>query len=129
MSAEVLEAVVDRFLAVWGEPDPAVIRDELDQLCHHELSYHNPVISLAGTGDLAGHVSELAGLIGTRRLSRTTGLQLAGTWCRYGWALLPTVPGADLAGQTTLQFDAGQRIRSVVSFHGDLPARTYLVGL
>ena len=119
-----LEAAVDRFLDIWGRPSDAAL-SELRALCHHDVAYHNPVIALTGIEALAAHVGELAPLIGARRLSRTTGLQPAGSWCRYGWALLPRVPGADLSGHTAIEIDAG-RITQIVSFHGDPPPRTYV---
>jgi len=118
-----LDATVDRFLDIWGQPGDAALH-ELRALCHPDVVYHNPVIALTGVEALAAHVGELAALIGTRRLSRTTGLQSSGSWCRYGWALLPQVPGADLSGHTVIEIDAG-RFAQIVSFHGDPPPRTF----
>jgi hypothetical protein len=118
------EVLVDRFLMAWGEPDRAVLQERLAELCHPDLDYHNPVVALHGTTALADHIAGLSSLIGTRRLTRTTGVQAAGPWCRYGWALLPPVPG--MSGETALHLEA-ERIRRVVSFHGPLPARTYAV--
>lgn len=120
------EATVDRFLAVWGEPDPVAARRRLEEVCHREIRYHNPVVVLTGTAALAQHIGELAPLIGTRRLSRTTELQQAGPWCRYGWALLPSVPGTNIAGQTATELEAGL-VTCVVSFHGELPGRSFIL--
>jgi hypothetical protein len=126
--AETIEATVDGFLSVWSAPDAASAKRQLDELCDPAVRYHNPVVVLSGTDELASHIGELATLIGSRRLSRTTQLQLAGPWCRYGWALQPPVPGAELSGQTAVELDAAQRIKCVVSFHGQLQSRTFMLG-
>lgn len=121
-----LELIVDQFLGVWGRPGSDASR-QLSALCHSDVAFQNPVVALTGVEALAEHVGELASLIGSRRLSRTTGLQLAGSWCGYGWALLPQVRGAELAGHTAIELTDGL-ISRIVSFHGAPPPRTFLVG-
>lgn len=118
------DTVIDLFLTAWGELDRAALQQRLDELCDPDIDYHNPVVALRGTIALADHIASLSTLIGARRLTRTTDVQPAGAWCRYGWALLPPVPGATVSGETALQFD-DDRIVRVVSFHGPLPPRTY----
>ncbi|HEY0637133.1 MAG TPA: hypothetical protein VGD67_05765 [Pseudonocardiaceae bacterium] len=121
MSAE----LADRFLAVWGEPDAEVARRRLEEVCVPDLDYRNPVVRLGGTAALAGHIAELAPMMGESRPVRTTGAQFVAGWCRYGWAVRPPLPGVDLHGETMFLLGEDGRITHVVSFHGALEGRTY----
>ncbi|WP_250030611.1 nuclear transport factor 2 family protein [Paractinoplanes maris] len=115
------DAVVDRYLAVWNEPDPEARRQAVRDAFADDVRYVDPMAAVEGH-------DELNGLIGAMRQqfpghTLTVGGPVDGhhEQVRFTWNLAagdnePLVVGFDVA-----ELDADGRIRRVLGFIDKAP--------
>ncbi|GAA0465212.1 isomerase [Paractinoplanes deccanensis] len=102
--------MVDRYLAVWNESDPAARRAAIDDLFAEDVRYVDPLAAVSGRAAL----TELIGAVQQQfpGLKFTTGGLVDGhhDQVRFTWNLGPA------AGFDVAELDADGRIRTVLGF-------------
>ncbi|MBU2665850.1 nuclear transport factor 2 family protein [Actinoplanes bogorensis] len=115
------DAVADRYLAVWNEPDPAARRAAIDDVFAGDIRYVDPLAAVEGRDALDAVIGA------ARRQFPGFAFALAGPadghhdQVRFTWTLAaagaePLVVGFDVA-----ELDADGRIRSVLGFLDKVP--------
>ncbi|WP_249997975.1 nuclear transport factor 2 family protein [Actinoplanes sp. M2I2] len=116
------DALVDRYLAVWNEPDPVTRRKAVDDLFADDVRYVDPLAAVEGRAALDGLIGAVQQQFPGHTL--TVGGPVDGhhDQVRFTWNLAagagdPLVVGFDVA-----ELDAGGRIRRVHGFLDKVPA-------
>ncbi|MCY1138838.1 nuclear transport factor 2 family protein [Actinoplanes sp. Pm04-4] len=116
------DALVDRYLAVWNEPDDATRRKAVDDLFADDIRYVDPLAAVEGR-------EALNGLIGAVRQqfpghTFTPGGPVDGhhDQVRFTWTLAAGPGDPPVIGFDVAELDAGGRIRRVLGFLDKAPA-------
>lgn len=114
-------SLIDRYCAVWNEPDPERRRALLESVWTKAATYTDPRAETTGAGELLAHIAAVrAGRPGAT-IVRTSTVDVHHFVARFGWrvveadgTLLPE--GIDFVSFTP----DGQRIERIVGFFGPL---------
>jgi hypothetical protein len=116
------DAVVDRYLAVWNEPDAATRRAAIDDVFADGVRYVDPLAAVEGR-------DALDALIGAARqqfpgFSFASGGPVDGhhDQVRFTWTLGPAGAEPPVAGFDVAELDGDGRIRQVFGFIDRAPA-------
>ncbi|MBM2615421.1 nuclear transport factor 2 family protein [Actinoplanes sp. LDG1-06] len=116
------DAVVDRYLAVWNEPDAAARRAAIDDVFAAGIRYVDPLAAVEGR-------DALDALIGAARqqfpgLTFAPGGPVDGhhDQVRFTWTLGPAGTDPLVVGFDVAELDADGRIRQVLGFIDKAPA-------
>jgi SnoaL-like domain len=116
------DSIVDRYLAVWNETDPAARRAAIDDLFAAEVRYIDPLASVSGR-------EALDGLIGAVQqqfpgFAFTPGGPVDGhhEQARFTWNLGPAASEPLVVGFDVAELDGAGRIRQVLGFIDKAPA-------
>jgi hypothetical protein len=116
------DTMVDRYLAVWNETDPAVRRAAVDEVFADRVRYVDPVAAVEGRDALDGLIGavqqQFPGLV------FTAGGPVDGhhEQARFTWNLGPAGGEALVAGFDVAELDGDGRIRQVFGFIDRAPA-------
>lgn len=108
------ESAVDRFLAVWNEPDAAHRRTELGLLAAPELVFHDRFSATAGVDDLVAHIGAAQVHLPGIRLEREGPVQLCQGTAVAQWLMRGPDGTPQGRGTNVFDFDADGRIARVV---------------
>ncbi len=116
-----LTTLIDRYCAVWGEPDPARRAALLAEVWGPGATYTDPRVHATSAAELLVHIDKVLGHCRGAKVVRTSALDVHHGMARFAWHVVladgSTLPeGIDIAEFTA---DA-QRIQRIVGFFGPL---------
>jgi hypothetical protein len=106
-------AVLDDYVAVWNEPDPAVRETLLDGFAASGR-YVDPTVDAVGREAFARHLTAFRSSQPGTTLERSSQLRRAGDWYLFEWVMKSggrTLPGVDI-----VQLDPDGRVLLVAGF-------------
>jgi hypothetical protein len=116
------DAVVERYLAVWNETDPARRRALIAQHWADDAHYHDPVMEGAGHAGIdamvQGAQQQFAGL----RFRQLGAAEGHGRYVRFAWELGPPDGPAPIVGSDVAVLAADGRLQQVIGFLDRVPA-------
>lgn len=117
----VITTTVDRYLAMWNEPDPARRASLIELAWAPDGRYVDPVLEAEGHAELNEMVSSVHAQLPGHRFHRVGGIDAHHTYVRFAWELrgpdgAPAVAGIDVG---SLAGDG--RLQSITGFFGELP--------
>jgi hypothetical protein len=116
-----LTILIDRYCAVWSEPDRARRTALLAEVWAPDATYTDPRVHATNASELLAHIDKVLGHRPGAKVVRTSALDVHHGMARFAWHVVladgSTLPeGVDIA-----EFSAdGQRIRRIVGFFGPL---------
>ncbi|ODT05896.1 MAG: hypothetical protein ABS58_13945 [Mesorhizobium sp. SCN 65-20] len=120
MSSEVT-SLIDRYCAVWNEPEPERRKALLEAVWADRATYTDPRSDTKGVDELLAHITTVrAGRPGAR-IVRTTTVDVHHGLARFGWRVVeadgtPLPEGIDIA----LLAPDGERIERIIGFFGPM---------
>ena len=116
------DAVVDRYLAVWNEPDTATRRAALDKVFTDDIRYVDPLAAVEGRDALNSVIGAVHQQFPGFAFASAGPVDGHHDQVRFTWSLAaagaePLVIGFDVA-----ELDTDGRIRSVLGFLDKVPA-------
>lgn len=120
MSSDVT-SLIDRYCAVWNEPDPARRKALLEAVWAEGATYTDPRVDTTGVDDLLAHIATVrAGRPGAT-IVRTSAVDVHHGIARFGWRVVeadgtPLPEGIDIA----LLTPDGGRIERIIGFFGSM---------
>lgn len=120
MSSDVT-SLIDRYCAIWNEPEPERRRALLESVWAVRATYTDPRADTTGVDELLAHIAAVrAGRPGAR-IVRTTAVDVHHGLARFGWRVVeadgtPLPEGIDIA----LLSPDGERIERIVGFFGPM---------
>lgn len=113
---------LDHMLAAWNETDPAKIRVLLEKALHPDVHFVDPSIDVTGIDGFEANVHEVHARVPGASYSRTSGVDSHHGLYRYNWAI--HLDGKLLlAGFDVTETDEQARVKRVLGFFGELPAK------
>jgi hypothetical protein len=121
ISTDALTELVDRYCAVWSEPDPSRRAELLAQVWMHDATYTDPSVHATSADALLGHIEKvLARRPGSRVVRRST-LDVHHGIGRFTWHVIQSDGTTLPDGLDIVEFSTdGTRIRRIVGFFGAL---------
>jgi hypothetical protein len=114
---------IDTHLAGYCEPDATRRLELLTGVWATDGELLDPPLEGTGPEAIAGLVDAVLAHYPAHRFERTTGVDEHHERARYGWALVGPDGTAAVTGLDVAEFDGDGRLRRIVGFFGDLPAR------
>ncbi|WP_406872683.1 nuclear transport factor 2 family protein [Aminobacter sp. P9b] len=114
-------SLIDRYCAVWNEPDPVRRKASLEAVWAEGATYTDPRADAVGADELLAHIANIrAGRPGAV-IVRTSAVDLHHGIARFGWRVVeadgtPLPEGIDVAFLTP----DGERIERIVGFFGPM---------
>ncbi len=114
--------LIDRYCAVWNEPDAEKRKALLDPIWAAGATYTDPGVHAAGDGELLAHIAKVRAKRPGARVLRTSLVDVHHGLARFSWHVVQAdgiaLPeGLDLAALSP----DGQRIERIIGFFGPLP--------
>lgn len=128
MSTEVTD-LIDRYCAVWNEPDEAARAALLKSVWAERATYTDPRADTVGAEELLAHIGRIrAGRPGAR-IARTTAVDVHHGVARFGWRVVEA-DGTELPEGIDIAFPSpdGSRIERIIGFFGPMTAIPPLKG-
>ena len=122
MNIPALEALVDSWLAAYGDADPARRHAAIRAAWHPEGHLVEPPLEARGHAAISDLAATLQSQFPDHRFERSTALDGHHGALRYGWRLLDANGAAVLEGLDLLDLDVDGRIQGIVGFFGTQPA-------
>jgi len=116
-----LDTLVDRYVAIWNETDPARRRDLIAETWTEDASYLDPLMGGEGRDGIDAMVAEVQARFPGHRFCRTGPVDAHHDRLRFGWELGPAA-GPALAGGLDVRVLDGDRLRSITGFLDFAPA-------
>ncbi len=120
MSSDIT-SLIDRYCAVWNEPEPERRKALLESVWADEATYTDPRADTTGVDELLAHIATIrAGRPGAR-IVRSTVVDVHHGIARFGWRVVeadgtPLPEGIDIALLTR----DGTRIQRIIGFFGPM---------
>jgi SnoaL-like protein len=115
------DTMVDRYLAVWNETDPAARRKRIDDLFAADIRYIDPLAAVTGREALDTLIGAVQQQFPGLTFSPAGTVDAHHDQARFTWNL-GAVPGEPLAiGFDVAELDADGRIRQVLGFLDKVP--------
>lgn len=116
------DAVVERYLAMWNETDPAARRTLVDEACTPDVTYVDPLAAVEGPAALDGLIAAAQGQFPGFVFSPGEPADGHHDVARFTWHL--GRPGAEplVEGFDVVEIAADGRIRAVRGFLDKVPA-------
>ena len=120
MSMDAAE-LIDRYCAVWSEPDARQRAILLDAVWADGATYTDPRVHTAGSTELLVHIGKVQASRPGSKVIRTSAMDLHHGVARFAWRAvgadgLPLLDGIDIAFITA----DGARIERIIGFFGEL---------
>jgi hypothetical protein len=114
--------LVERYIAIWNETDPAGRRTAIDALLTPDVSYVDPIVAAAGADAFDATVAAVQGQF-PGFIFRLLGVPDAHhDQARFTWELGPATGEAPVAGFDVVVLAPDGRIRAVYGFLDRVPA-------
>jgi SnoaL-like domain len=113
--------LIDRYCAVWNEPDPEQRAVLLESVWADGATYTDPRANTTGAEELLAHIAKIrAGRPGAR-IVRTSAVDAHHGIARFGWRVVEA-DGTQLPEGIDIAFldEAGSRIARVIGFFGPM---------
>jgi hypothetical protein len=119
--SDTLVELIDRYCAVWNEPNPGRRAELLAQVWAQDATYTDPSVHAATPGELLAHIEKVRARRPGSKVLRTSGIDFHHGLARFSWHVVqadgPALPeGLDIAEVSP----DGKRIRRIVGFFGPL---------
>ncbi|WP_269931211.1 nuclear transport factor 2 family protein [Aminobacter sp. HY435] len=120
MSSDVTD-LIDRYCAVWNEPDPVRRKSLLDAVWADGARYTDPRADTHGSDELLAHIARIRASRPGASIARTTEVDLHHGMARFGWRVVeadgtPLPEGVDFV---VLAPD-NARIERIIGFFGPM---------
>ena len=116
-------AVIDRYVSLWNEPDPARRRAILAKTFVEDATYLGPVLNAEGQEGLAELMTEVQTRFPGHTFHRTSAVDRHHDVVRYSWEILPAEGSETFAeGVDIGKLAPDGRIESVTVFIDKVPA-------
>ncbi|BCJ60835.1 nuclear transport factor 2 family protein [Micromonospora endophytica] len=117
--------LVDRYLAVWNEPDAERRATAVAALFTTDASYTDPLAAIRGHEEIVATVTGVRDAFPEHEFRRHGDVDGHHDVVRFGWALVPAEGGeAVVIGFDVAVHDSDGRIRAVHGFLDKVPATT-----
>lgn len=122
MSSDIT-SLIDRYCAVWNEPDQEQRKVLLEAVWAEQASYTDPRADTVGADELLAHIAKIRASRPGAKIVRTTAVDLHHGVARFGWRVIeadgtPLPEGIDFV---ELAPD-GERIERIIGFFGPMTA-------
>ncbi|HEU4658417.1 MAG TPA: nuclear transport factor 2 family protein [Capillimicrobium sp.] len=118
-----LTAVVDGYLEAYGETDPARRDALIAQVWCEDGRLVDPPLTGEGHGGISDMAAAMQQQFAGHRFRRVSGIDEHHGHARYAWELVSPDGAVAAAGVDVAELADDGRLRRVVGFFGDLPAR------
>jgi hypothetical protein len=120
---DVAMGLIDRYCAVWVEPDPGRRAALLAQIWAEDATYTDPRVHATGAAELLAHIEGVLAARPGARVLRTSGVDIHHGIARFAWHVVELDGTVLLDGLDIVEFTPdGKRIRRIVGFFGPLRA-------
>ena len=117
------DSVVERYLDVWNETDPAKRRAAIDDLFTDDVRYIDPLASVSGREELDGLIAAAQGQFPGLAFSLGDHpVDAHHDQARFTWELGPDGDAAVVIGSDVALRDAGGRLALVLGFLDKVPS-------
>lgn len=116
--------LLDRYIDVWNETDPAARRVAVADLWAEDASYVDPLVSVSGHEGIAAFMEAVHERAPGHTFRLLEGADAHHNVVRFGWELVPPEGGEPLAiGFDVAETEDGGRIARVIGFLDKAPAQ------
>jgi hypothetical protein len=113
--------LIDRYCAVWCEPEEDRRRIFLEQVWAEDASYTDPTVHAVGADELLTHISGVRQRRPGSRVVRTSAVDIHHDLARFGWRAIDSGGTTLREGIDVAFFSAdGSRIARIIGFFGPL---------
>jgi hypothetical protein len=119
---EAYDVVVERYLAVWNEADPARRRALIAECWAEDGSYNDPVMQGSGHSGIDALVQGAQQQFPGFRFRRLGAVDGHHGYVRFAWELGPEGEPAPIAGSDVAVITPDGRLRQVIGFLDRVPA-------
>jgi hypothetical protein len=109
-----LAALIDRYIAIWNETDPAARRALVDATWASDASYTDPVLNGSGRDGIDAMVAGFQQAYPGHAFDLDADNPLDEAARRFGWRLLGPTGELQMTGQDVYELDAEGRLQSIV---------------
>jgi len=110
-----IDAVIDRYFAIWNETDPDRRRQLIAETWTEDASYLDPLLRGNGRGGIEAMTAGFHAQFPGARVARTSAIDAHHDRVRFGFAIGPE-GGPPLAGGVDVGVVAGDRLRAITGF-------------
>jgi SnoaL-like domain len=114
--------LIDRYIAVWNETDPARRRDLIAQTWTETATYVDPMLESERRSGIDAMVEGVQQRFPGHRFRRTGDVEIHHDRVCFTWELAPE-GGAPIVSGTDFGILAGERLQSVTGFFDKTPAQ------
>ena len=82
-----IEAMLDRYLAMWNEPDAAARAEQVYAIVTDDARLVDPLLDAKGPDEIAVAIGELRNQMPGHSLTRTTTVDVHHDQARFGWTV------------------------------------------
>jgi hypothetical protein len=114
--------LIDRYCAVWNEPDASIRADLLASVWADNATYTDPAVHAASAAELLAHIAGVRARRPGARVLRCSGVDVHHAIARFDWHVVQADgavlrEGIDIA----LLSPDGTRIERIIGFFGPVP--------
>jgi len=118
-----LGELIDRYLAAWNEPDPARRAALIEQVWAADGRLIDPPLAAEGHAGIGDMAAALQTQFPGHRFRRASGIDAHHDQLPFAWQLVGPDGAVALAGLDVGELADDGRLRRIVGFFGELPAR------
>jgi hypothetical protein len=115
-------ALVDRYLAIWNEPDPDARTTALAQLWTDDGTYTDPFSAVSGRGGLATVVTKTRERFPGHHFRQVGSVDGHHDVARFGWELVSAEGESIVVGLDVMVVSPDGRIRAIHGFLDTVPS-------
>jgi hypothetical protein len=120
-SLDALRILIDRYCAVWSEPNPERRAALLAEVWAVEATYTDPRVHATTAAELLAYIEKILAHRPGAQVVRTSALDEHHGWARFAWHVVLADGTALPEGLDLVEFTPdGQRILRIVGFFGPL---------
>ena len=116
-----LTTLVDTYLAMWNETDPARRSEHIERAWAHDGRYVDPLMEAEGHAALGEMVTGVQSKFPGHRFRRTSGIDTHHDHLRFGWELVAPDGALVVAGIDIGALTPDRRLRTITGFFGEMP--------
>ena len=117
------DSIIDRYIAIWNETDPAKRRDLVDWTFTEDATYLDPMLSGDGHAGLETMFDGVVGQLPGAQVSLTGEPDIHHDWVRFNWKLvLPGETASFIEGFDVGKIGPDGRFERIVGFLDKVPA-------
>jgi len=117
-----LSALIDRYIGIWNETDPAARRTLIEQTWAEDATYRDPVLDGSGRDGIDAMVAGFQQAYPAHTFVLDGANRLDASAHRFGWRLLGPTGELQMTGQDVYELDAEGLLQSIVgSFDQPVP--------